>query len=69
MKFILVVNAVVAGTVSGLAANAADAPGVVVAIAAAAASIAYCTVWSRHFVRRYRAFQRDYEARFPHPRE
>ena len=65
MMFILVVDAVVAGIVAGLAANAADAPGVVVAIAAAAASIAYFTAWSRHFVRRYRAFQRDYHPLFP----
>jgi hypothetical protein len=67
MMFILVVNAVVAGVLLGLAANAADVSGVVVAIAAAAASIAYFTAWSRHFLRRYRAFQREYHALFPHP--
>ena len=67
MMFILVVDAVVAGVLAGLAANAADAPGAAVAIAAAAASIAYFTGWSWYFLRRYRAFQRDYEALFPHP--
>ena len=67
MMFILVVDAVVAGVLAGLAANAADASGAVVAIAAAAASIAYFTAWSRHFLRRYRAFQREYQALFPHP--
>ncbi len=69
MMFIIVVNAVVAGTVAGLAANAADGSGLVVAVAAAAASIAYFTAWCWHFVRRYRAFQRDYDALFPHPGE
>ena len=68
MMFILVVDSVVAGVLAGLAANAADAPGVVVAISAAAASMGYFTAWSRHFLRRYRAFQRDYKALFPHPR-
>ena len=67
MMFILVVDAVVAGTLAGLAANAADASGLVVAIVAAAASIAYFTVWIWHFLRRYRAFQREYDALFPHP--
>jgi hypothetical protein len=69
MMFILVVDAVVAGVLAGLAVNAANAPSLVVAIAAAAASIAYFVAWSRHFVRRYRAFQRDYQALFPHPTE
>ena len=69
MMFILVVDAVVAGVLSGLAANAVDAPGVVVAIVAAAASIAYFTAWSWHFLRRYGAFQREYKALFPHPGE
>jgi hypothetical protein len=69
MMFILVVDAVVAGVLAGLAANAADASGVVVAIAAAAASIAYFSVWSWHFLRRYGAFQREYDALFPHPGE
>ena len=67
MMFILVVDAVVAGVLAGLAANAADAPGAVVAIGAAAASIAYFTAWSRHFLRRYGAFQRTYKPLFPHP--
>ena len=69
MMFILVVDAVVAGVLAGLAANAADASGAVVAIAAAAASIAYFTAWSRRFLRRYRTFQREYKALFPHPAE
>ena len=69
MMFILVVNAVVAGVLAGLAANAAGATGAVVATASAAASIAYFTAWSRHFLRRYRAFQREYNALFPHPGE
>ena len=69
MMFIMVVDAVVAGVLGGLAANAIDAPGAVVAIAAAVASIAYFTAWSWHFLRRYRAFQRDYNALFPHPPE
>ena len=69
MMFILVVDAVVAGVLAGLAVNAADASSRVVAIAAAAASIAYFVAWSRYFLRRYRAFQRDYKALFPHPTE
>src|SRR4029079_16881287 len=67
MMFILVVDGVVAGVLAGLAANAADAPGAVVAIVAAAASIAYFTAWSWYFLRRYRAFQRTYKPLFPHP--
>jgi hypothetical protein len=67
MMFIIVVDAVVAGTLAGLAANAAGAPGAAVAIAAAAASIGYFMAWSWHFLRRYRAFQREYDALFPHP--
>ena len=69
MMFILVVDAVVAGTLAGLAANAADASGAVVAIAAAAASIGYLAAGSWRFIHRYRAFQREYEALFPHPGE
>ena len=66
MMFIIVVDAVVAGALAGLAANAADASDAVVAIAATA-SIAYFIAWSWHFLRRYRAFQREYDALFPHP--
>jgi hypothetical protein len=69
MMFILVVDAVVAGVLAGLAVNAADASSMVVAIAAAAASITYFTVWIWHFLRRYRIFQRAYDAMFPHPGE
>jgi hypothetical protein len=64
--FILVVDAVVAGVLAGLAANAADASGAVVAIASVATSIAYFTAWSWYFLRHYRAFQREYNALFPH---
>jgi len=67
MMFILVVNSVVAGVLAGLAANAVGAPGVMIAISAAAASIAYFMAWSSHFLRRYRAFQREYQALFPYP--
>lgn len=67
MTFIIVVDAVVAGTLAGLATNAAGAPGAAVAIAAAVASIGYFVAWSWHFLRRYRAFQREYDALFPHP--
>jgi hypothetical protein len=69
MMFILVVDAVVAGTLAGLAANAADASGAVVAIASAAAGIGYFTAGSWHFLRRYAVFQREYNALFPHPGE
>jgi hypothetical protein len=69
MMFILVVDAVVAGVLAGLAANAVDASDGVVAIASVTASIAYFTAWSWHFLRRYRAFQREYNALFPHPGE
>ena len=69
MMVILVVDAVVAGVLLGLAANAIDGSDAVVAIASAAASIAYFTAGSRHFLRRYRTFQREYSALFPHPRE
>jgi len=67
MMFIFVVNSVVAGVLAGLAANAVGAPGVMIAISAAAASIAYFMAWSSHFLRRYRAFQREYQALFPYP--
>jgi hypothetical protein len=69
MMFILVVDAVVGGVLAGLAANAVDASDGVVAIASVTASIAYFTAWSWHFLRRYRAFQREYNALFPHPGE
>jgi len=62
MMFILVVDAVVAGVLAGLAANAVDASGVVVAIASVVTSIAYFTAWSWYFLRHYRAFQREYNA-------
>jgi uncharacterized membrane protein YeaQ/YmgE (transglycosylase-associated protein family) len=67
MMFILVVDAVVAGTLAGLIANAADGSGVVIAIAAGIAGTSYFAVGFWRFVRRYRAWQRDYEALFPHP--
>ncbi len=64
--FILVVATVVASTLAGLVANAAGAPGVVIAIAAAAAGASYLAAWSWHFIRRIRAWEREYEALFPH---
>ena len=66
MMIILVVDAVVAGVLAGLAANAVEASGAVVAIAAVAASIGYLTAGSWRFIRRYRVFRRDYNALFPH---
>lgn len=67
MMFILVVDAVVAGVLTGLIASAADGSGVVVAIASAVAGTSYFVVGSWRFVRRYRVWQREYVALFPHP--
>jgi hypothetical protein len=67
MMFILVVDAVVAGTLAGLIANAADGPGVVIAVASALAGAGYFVFWSWRFLRRYWAWQREYSALFPHP--
>jgi hypothetical protein len=65
--FILVVDAVVAGTLTGLVANAADASGTVIAIASAAAGVSYIAAWVLWFRRRVTATGREYEALFPHP--
>jgi hypothetical protein len=67
MMFILVVDAVVAGTLGGLIANAAGAPGVVIAVASGIAAAGYFLAGFWRFVRRYRAWQREYKALFPHP--
>jgi hypothetical protein len=67
--FILVVDAVVAGALAGLVANAADASGTVIAIASAATASCYTAVWILGFVRRITAWERQYEALFPHPVE
>jgi hypothetical protein len=69
MMFILVVDAVVAGALAGLIASAADGSGVVIAFASAVAGASYFVAWFWRFVRRYRAWQREYEALFPHPAE
>lgn len=65
--FILVVDAVVAGTLAGLVANAADGSGPVIAIASAAAGAGYIAAWVWRFIRRITATEREYEALFPHP--
>ena len=65
--FILVVDAVVAGTLAGLVLNAADASGAVIAIASAAAGASYIAAWALWFMRRVTATGREYEALFPHP--
>ena len=64
--FILVVDAVVAGTLAGLVANAAGAPGAVIAMAAAVAVLCYLAAWIWLFNRRITAWERQYEALFPH---
>jgi hypothetical protein len=64
--FILVVDTVVASVLAGLVANAAGAPGAVIAIAAAAAGTCYFAAWIWHFSRRITACGRQYEALFPH---
>jgi hypothetical protein len=69
MMFILVVDAVVAGVLAGLIANAADGSGVVIALASAAAGTSYFVAWFWRFGRRYWAWQREYEALFPHAAE
>jgi hypothetical protein len=65
--FILVVDAVVAGTLAGLVANAAGAPDAVIAVAAAVGGLCYLAAWIWHFTRRVTAWERQYEALFPHP--
>jgi hypothetical protein len=64
--FILVVDVVLASTLAGLAANAADGSVAVIAIASAAAGATYIAAWTWHFIRRITAWEREYEALFPH---
>jgi uncharacterized membrane protein YeaQ/YmgE (transglycosylase-associated protein family) len=65
--FIIVVAALVAGTLAGLVANAADGSGAVIAIASAIVGASYFAVCMSHFTRRFMRWQREYEALFPHP--
>jgi hypothetical protein len=65
--FILVVDAVVAGTLAGLVANAAGSSGAVIAIASATAGACFFAGFAWLFVRRFRTWERQYEALFPHP--
>jgi hypothetical protein len=65
--FILVVDAVVAGTLAGLVANAADGSDAVIAIASAAADASYVTAWIWHFNRRVTGKQFQLDPLFPHP--
>jgi hypothetical protein len=67
--FILVVDTVVASVLAGLVANAAGGPGAVIAIASAAAGTCYFAGWIWHFIRRTTAWESQYEALFPHPRQ
>jgi uncharacterized membrane protein YeaQ/YmgE (transglycosylase-associated protein family) len=64
--FILVVAAMVAGTLAGLVANAAGGSGAVIAIASAIVGASYFAVCMSHFARRYMRSQREYGALFPH---
>jgi hypothetical protein len=66
---ILVVDAVVAGVLAGLIANAAGGSGVVIALAAAFAGATYFVAWIWHLLRRFNALRSDYEALFPHAAE
>jgi hypothetical protein len=65
--FILVVDAVVAGALAGLVANAADLSGAGVAIAAAATGACYLAAWLLYIARRLIDQERRYEPLFPHP--
>jgi hypothetical protein len=69
MTFILAVDAVVTGVLAGLIASAADGSGVVIGVASAVVGTSYFVAWFSRFVRRYWAWQRDYQALFPHPAE
>jgi hypothetical protein len=64
--FILVVDTVVASVLGGLVANAADAPGAAIAISSAVAGACYFAGWIWYFNRRTTAWERQYEALFPH---
>lgn len=65
--FILVVDAVVAGALGGLVANAADGSGAVIAVVAGATGVVYLAAWLLYVGRRIMGQQRTYEALFPHP--
>jgi hypothetical protein len=67
--FILVVDAVVAGVLAGLVANAAGGSGAVIAIVSAAAGTSYFVAWIWHIIRRITTGVRQYDAQFPHPEE
>ena len=67
--FILVVNAVVAGTLAGLVAKAVDGSGAVIAIAAAVAGTSYFVALMWFVLRRIRGEWGRYVALFPHPEE
>jgi uncharacterized membrane protein YeaQ/YmgE (transglycosylase-associated protein family) len=64
---ILVVDAVVAGALGGLVANAADSSGAVIAVVAGVTGVVYLVAWLVYIGRRITAQQRTYEALFPHP--
>jgi hypothetical protein len=65
--FILVVDAVVAGALGGLVANAADGSGAVIAVVAGVTGVAYLAAWLGYIARRILGQERTYEALFPHP--
>ena len=67
MMFIIVVDAVVAGVLAGLIANAAGGSGVAIALAAAIIGTSYLLASVGLSVRRFIAQERGYEALFPHP--
>ena len=63
MMLILVVDAVVAGVLAGLIANAAGGSGVLIALAAALAGASYLVAWIVLSIGRFQ--QRGYEPLFP----
>lgn len=67
--FILVVDAVVAGVLAGLVANAAAGSTAVIATTAAVAGMSYLVAWIGYIARRIRGQEREYRAMFPHPAE
>ena len=67
--FILVVDAVVAGTLAGLVAKAVDGSGAVIAIAATVAATMYFVAIVWFVLRRIRGEWSRYVALFPHPKE
>src|SRR5262245_30255061 len=67
MMFILVADAAMPGVLARRIARAAEAPGVALALASAVVGTSYFVTCLWRFVRRYRTWQRGYEALFPHP--